>query len=745
MTSFQARMTLGSNVLTLLCLLVTSLIVGPAAFADTKQDAALLESMKNSIPYRSGPTCFKDLASHFGVFWTDRVYSFENSHSTVDVSEIAFLTHGWHAKVVSRGAVSSGPGPQFVTALYGDDSILFVPVLHNLRVASIDGRPASAGNAVERDFYPHEVVERQSFADGITVTATTVFAGLDTLLTRYDVLNGDSIAHRVAVELVGNTNSDGNLKRFEREAGGQLVGRTHTPFTVWIEENSEWNNPAVYLGPPDRQVDLYWSIGSLPHPGDVRFGGVSDNETVKGASNGSAEMAAGVTGALRFVESYDPLEIPAHTSRPIVVATGFSLEQPDSAVYEARKVLAENEIGEGMTSIQAAQARWAKTFQTLPALPSRYARYQKLYRHAAMALVMDEYQGRGRWLSNRTATYVGRSVLPAMGFWDTCFTASGMREVDPKKAEDFIHVLIDHPLPTSLVPGIMSEEVRTGDGQAPILSWAVWRIFETTHDTEFLREVYPLCAAYNRFWFETQDRNHNGLPEWRNGGQIGDNSPRWDKGGTTRTNRNMGEFESPDLAGFLLMDLHCLARMAGALNKAAEADSWEQKADGLGAKLVARMYSRSDSAFWDVDIKTGEPWTRVVTPNMFIPLWAGVPLEHADVDAIVHSHMLNPREMYGLVPFPSVAYNDRTYDPLAYWRGIMWPHFVYWIVESLQKQGYTDAAERLCDRLLEILSGSEYLHECYETKSGGPAGIPEYNWTAAATMELLLERWKNPL
>jgi glycogen debranching enzyme len=207
----------------------------------------------------------------------------------------------------------------------------------------------------------------------------------------------------------------------------------------------------------------------------------------------------------------------------------------------------------------------------------------------------------------------------------------------------------------------------------------------------------------------------------------------------------MGEFESPDLAGFLLMDERCLARMAQTLGKADEAREWEEKADALGRRLVAKMYFPSENAFWDVDIKTFEPWTRIVTPNMFIPLWAGVPLSQAQIDGMIRAHMLNPAEMNGTVPFPSVAYDDTSYDPLAYWRGIMWPHFVYWMVETLQKNGHAEEAQRLADRLIEILASSEYLHECYESKGGGPAGIPEYNWTGAATMELLLERWKAPL
>ena len=744
MTRFRAHLSLAGGAARFPFLLVLALAVGPASFAQANLDSTLLESMKNVIHYRSGPTCFKDLASHFGVFWTDRLYGPENSHSSVDASELQFLTHGWGAKVVNRSAESLGAGPQFVTALYGNDSIVFVPVLHNLRVVSIDGNPASAGSSIERDFFPYGVVERQTFASGVAVTATTVFADLDTLLTRYQVLNGDAQPHVVGVELVGTTNSDVNFKRLEYDSYAEMLARTHTPFTVWIEENSEWNNPWVYLGPPDRQVDLYWNIRSVPRPAAVRVEDASRAETA-GAGVKTLELAPGTAGALRFVESYDPRVVPAHGAAEILVAAGFSFEQPDSAVYRAGKVLSENQGERARDSIEAAKARWARIFATLPPLPSRHAGYERLYRHAAMALVMDEYQGRGRWLSNRTSTYVARSVLPAMGFWDTCFTASGMRELDAKKAEDFIRVLIDHPLPTALAPSILSEENRTGDGQAPILSWAVWRIFETTHDRAFLQDVYPSCAAFNRYWFETQDKNHNGLPEWRNGGQIADNSPRWHKGGKVRANRNMGEFESPDLAGFLLMDMHCLARMARTLDKPVEADAWEQKANELGAKLVARMYFPSDKAFWDVDLKAGEPWTRVVTPNMFITLWAGAPLARGQVEAMVHAHMLNPEEMNGLIPFPSVAYNDKSYDPLAYWRGIMWPHFVYWMVEALQKQGYSQEAERLSDRLLEILSNSEYLHECYESKAGKPAGVPEYNWTAAATVELLLERWKAPL
>jgi hypothetical protein len=702
-----------------------------------------LESLKNVIHYRSGPTCFKDLASHFGVFWADQIFSFPNSHSSVDSSEVAFLTHGWGQKVVNEPVESLGVGPQLVTALYGDDSIVFTPALLNARVTMIDGKTVAPIGAIHRDYYPYGVTESQAYPLRVSVTATTVFADLDTLVVKYAMQNDDRQAHRIEFELLGTTRNDALAKKIKYDTEFGLLARYHTPFAVWIEENTEWNSPAVYLGPPDRQVDIYWSVRSSPWPASVR---IEDTAEPNGASETTLrELKRGRPGALRYVEKFGPMSIPPHASAQIVAAAGFSFEKPDTAVYRTEKVLSDARTESTGEPIGAAQSRWAQIFASLPPLPARYAQYRRLYQHAAMTLVMDEYQGRGRWLGNRTSSYVARSVLPGMGFWDTCFTSVGMREIDAEKAEDLIHVLTDHPLPTSLVPSIMSEEVRTGDGQAPILSWAAWRIYQSTGDKSFLEAVYPSCARLDRFWFETQDRNRDGLPEWRNGGQIGDNSPRWDKGGKARTNLNMGEFESPDLAGFLLMDQHCLARMAQALGKDAEAKEWEDKSDALGRNLVGKMYFSFDNAFWDLDIKTGEPWSRIVTPNMFIPLWAGAPLSPVQVDGMIRAHMLNPMEMNGAIPFPSVAYSDRSYDPLAYWRGIMWPHFVYWMIESLQKNGHPEEAQRVADRLLEILDRSEYLHECYESEAGKPAGIPEYNWIGAATLELLLERWKDPL
>ena len=129
---------------------------------------------------------------------------------------------------------------------------------------------------------------------------------------------------------------------------------------------------------------------------------------------------------------------------------------------------------------------------------------------------------------------------------------------------------------------------------------------------------------------------------------------------------------------------------------------------------------------------------------MFLPLWAGVPLPPDQVKAVVEKHMLNPKEFFREMPFPSLSYDDPKYDPTGYWRGRIWPHVVYWMIQTLWRQGYHQEAELCADRLLKMLQRTPFIHECYESAGGGRKCSPDYNWSATA-VELLLERYKDPL
>jgi glycogen debranching enzyme len=194
------------------------------------------------------------------------------------------------------------------------------------------------------------------------------------------------------------------------------------------------------------------------------------------------------------------------------------------------------------------------------------------------------------------------------------------------------------------------------------------------------------------------------------------------------------------------MDARCLALMADELGRSAEARTWREQADTLGKLIVETMYFPEEAMFYDVKVGTHEKFSGVKSPNMFLPLWAGVPLPREEVKAIVERHMLNPDEFFRELPFPSLSYDNPKYNPKGYWRGRIWPHVVYWMIQTLWRQGYQREAELTADRLVKMFQRTPFFHENYESDAGGvDPGCPDYNWSCATVIQLLQERYKDPL
>mgnify|MGYP000944896752 CR=1 FL=1 len=391
--------------------------------------------------------------------------------------------------------------------------------------------------------------------------------------------------------------------------------------------------------------------------------------------------------------------------------------------------------------------RWREVFRRAPGLPKKYRDrqdYQRMYAHAMAALSSLCLRGEGGYVGHKRVPYVAKYDLAIAFFWDTSFSAVGLREFDASLAHEAILCFTENPGPRGSLPGTLSDTHRAGEGQAPIMSWAAWLVYQRSHDKAWLRRIYPALADNARFWFKYHS-TPRGLCQFFNAGQIADNDARFDAIQGKRINQPLSGFESPDINAFLVMDTRCLGQMAKELGLAEEATAWQVKSESLAKRIVETMYFSEDAVFHDVKTGTHEKFSNVLTPNMFLPLWAGVPLAKDQAKAVVERHMLNPNEFYRTLPFPSLSFNDPKYHPRGYWRGRIWPHVAYWMVQILWHSGYHAQAEETADRLLEMLSKGPYLNENYQSATGEGTGCPDYNWTCAAAIELLLERYKEPM
>ena len=403
-------------------------------------------------------------------------------------------------------------------------------------------------------------------------------------------------------------------------------------------------------------------------------------------------------------------------------------------------------IKSGWTSNEETK-QWKKVFNNAPKLPDKYTdeiEYERLYKHAIAGLQTLFIQGDGGYARDNRILYTTKRGLALSFFWDTGISCVGAREFNSEACQEAISCFIENATPRGSLPGTIADSHKAGEGQAPIMCWAAWSVYQKSKDKKWLEEIYPVLCNYINFWFKYHS-SERGLCKYFNAGQIADNDARFDPIMKGEYNQSLYGFESPDLNAFLVMEMKCLSKLAKELNLSEDAEKWHDKAKVLGKKIVDFMYFPDEAMFYDVIEGTHEKYSGVKTPNMFLPLWAGVPLPEREIDKIITQHMLNPNEFYKKYPFPSLSYDNPEYDPTGYWRGRIWPHVVYWMVQTLWKHNYHEEAGIVAQRLLDMIKDSKWIAENYESQNGQAIGQAEYNWSQSTVIELLLERYKDPL
>ena len=137
--------------------------------------------------------------------------------------------------------------------------------------------------------------------------------------------------------------------------------------------------------------------------------------------------------------------------------------------------------------------------------------------------------------------------------------------------------------------------------------------------------------------------------------------------------------------------------------------------------------------YYSRDARTGA-LLRHETIGGFLALYAGV-VPDDRVDGLV-STMTSPRYLsqYGVA---SVPIDDPQFHPRRYWQGPVWVNMNWLIADGLDRYGRTEAAQRLRDNTVEMISASGSMFEYYSPLDGTGAGSNQFSWTAALLLDLL--------
>jgi glycogen debranching enzyme len=385
-------------------------------------------------------------------------------------------------------------------------------------------------------------------------------------------------------------------------------------------------------------------------------------------------------------------------------------------------------------ALAASAARWHAWFAAVPPVADEF-----VSQYYFAWWVMNAGLISTRFYTSREAMTPSKIHYVGIWQWDAYFHALAYRHIDKRLAQDQLRVMIDHQREDGMIPDAVHDEgtithlptpVEADVTKPPLLAWAAWKLYEIDGDREFLDEIYEPVARWNRWWFEHNDPESNGLCRYEHPYSSGlDDSPLWDDGMPV---------ESPDLNTYLCLQMEGLSKMAEALGLPAEARGWMERADALAALMIQAMWDEGSGYFraFNQGSQPASP-IDVRTPFNLLPLITGrMP---AEILSRLLGHLT--QEFWPRYPIPTVAIDDPHYNPNLMWRGPTWINVNYLFIDGLQRIGQAELARELRRRTLELLCRHADIYEYYNPETGAnpPGAASTFGWSAALFIDLALQ------
>jgi hypothetical protein len=215
-------------------------------------------------------------------------------------------------------------------------------------------------------------------------------------------------------------------------------------------------------------------------------------------------------------------------------------------------------------------------------------------------------------------------------------------------------------------------------------------------------EAYPALSAYQA-WLDANRRTADGMYAWAHAYESGvENAPRFASRDERRLDDTRG-LAAPDFCAYVALQLEALAWMAARLGLPHEAQRWEAQRTALRNQIDTRLWDRVAGLYFDRDTVSGD-LVRTRTIASLLPLWAGAPAP--DRAARMVEQVMDPAAFASLIPLPSVALNDPTFER-DMWRGPVWVNTAFAVILGLLRYGYQREAAELAWRLIHG------VFECY--------------------------------
>ena len=328
----------------------------------------------------------------------------------------------------------------------------------------------------------------------------------------------------------------------------------------------------------------------------------------------------------------------------------------------------------------------------------------------------------------RTAVLSSKNWMSNVWNWDNCFDAIALARIDPQQALNQLLLFFDHQDPLGGLPSSLNDRnIRTVFTIAPIQGWTIRylrRIAPEFFDkSDVVHLLYEPLARYTRFWFEFQDVDHDGIPQFNHGFDSG-----WDNASVFDVSPMA---ETPELSAYLIIQLDTLSDLARSIGRHEDAADWKAQADALLIRFIKHFSERGTFV-----AKTSGDHRTIETECLvrFMPIVLGRRLP-PDTLTMLLRELLIPGRFLTPHGFATESPRSPYYQSDGYWRGPIWPSTTLLLVEGLLDVGETDLALHVAERFCEMVVKSGFS-ENFDALTGQGLRDGAYTWAASVFLIL---------
>lgn len=340
--------------------------------------------------------------------------------------------------------------------------------------------------------------------------------------------------------------------------------------------------------------------------------------------------------------------------------------------------------------------------------------------------------------------------------WDSWKHAAANALYNPEEAKNEVRCLFDYQAENGMIPDFVSrnkDRINWRDTKPPLAAWAVKCIYDATGDKAFVAEMFDKLYKYHQWWYTHRDHDKNSICEygstdgtllaacWESGM---DNGVRFDDAVMLKNDPedawSMNQ-ENICLNSFLYAEKAFLADMADLLDKKDLASQLRKDADALKMHIQTKMFDEETGFFYDTRLETGD-FIKVMGAECWLPLWAGVATPEQARKVL--DKMLDPKKFNSRVPLGTLDISHSRLRPTrGYWRGPVWIDQVYFGVTGLRNYGFNEEADMFVSKYIDNAQGlltDGPIHENYNPLTGETLNCPNFGWSSAVTIKMLLNK-----